>query len=54
MAAEEMVIIPSYEGGLKNMPTKVFGSIHGQLSDLLSFFQSYGWPLLDPMFSNTS
>ena len=29
------------------LPLKIFGSLHGQTSDLLSFFKGYGCPLAD-------
>ncbi|PFH35616.1 hypothetical protein BESB_052670 [Besnoitia besnoiti] len=36
-AAEETVIEV-------NLPSKIFGDIHGHLADLLEFFGSFGWP----------
>ncbi|CAD7956702.1 unnamed protein product [Amoebophrya sp. A25] len=39
--AEGIVVKPVH-----SLPTKVFGSLHGQLVDLLTFFQSFGFPHL--------
>eukprot|EP00392_Amoebophrya_sp_AT5.2_P006607 g6619.t1 len=40
--SEATVIRPAH-----NLPTKIFGSLYGQLLDLLSFFQAFGFPLPD-------
>ncbi|CAD7964240.1 unnamed protein product [Amoebophrya sp. A25] len=41
LLAESVVVKPVH-----SLPTKVFGSLHGQLVDLLTFFQSFGFPHL--------
>uniref|UniRef100_A0A8C9GYL5 Serine/threonine-protein phosphatase n=1 Tax=Piliocolobus tephrosceles TaxID=591936 RepID=A0A8C9GYL5_9PRIM len=35
-----------------NLPCKIFGDIHGQLFDIIDFFNKYSWPMHDTVDNN--